>query len=342
MSGNYGRSGCNGAGAETPSFRDSTGGILSLFPSCIVPYLELTRVHKPAGYWAFYLPHLFGTLFAAVITSPRPNAIFAASGYLLPGTFLLRGAACTWNDVCDRDYDRQVARCRNRPIARGAVSRAQGLVFMAVQTAVGVVLFLLPLPGACLVPAGMLAGSQMIYPLCKRFTYYPQVWLGFSFGFGLAVGSASLGVDLVEMAVRSLWTTTNNRRTLVSAICLYMAIALNTLIYDTIYGHQDLKDDPRAGVKSIAVAWRRRTKPNCLLLIIFETGLLYLTGSISGLGTGFHILAVGGTGLVMVALVYRVDLESPKSCMQCFNCMITITGMTISAGLLSSYAELEL
>ena len=107
-----------------PPCHPPDAGFISYLPLSVVPYAELMRLHKPAGYYAFYFPHLFGTLYASAILSPmlelslllRRNLLF------MIGSLLLWGAACSWNDTLDADYDRQVARCRHRPVARGAVS----------------------------------------------------------------------------------------------------------------------------------------------------------------------------------------------------------------------------
>ena len=96
-----------------PSYHPPDAGFVSHLPSSVVPYAELMRLHKPAGYYAFYFPHLFGTLYASAILSPMPELSLLLQRNLLfmIGSLLLRGAACSWNDTLDADYDRQVARC---------------------------------------------------------------------------------------------------------------------------------------------------------------------------------------------------------------------------------------
>ena len=311
-------------------------------PDLLVPYAELMRLHKSAGYFAFAIPHLFGTLFASAIISPAPKlaAFLTTNGLLFGGSFFLRGAACTWNDVVDRDYDRKVERCRNRPIARNAVSQVQGIAFMIIQIGLGVGGFLRYLRRDCLIPAGLLTISQMVYPFFKRFTHFPQVWLGFSLACGQFVGATTLGVNAIGTMARMILggeSTVEDRRLVVSAGGLYIAGILNTLIYDTIYGHQDLNDDLKAGVKSVAVAWREKTKSNCIILIGFEAGALAVAGYMSDFGLSYFVSAVGLTSVVMATLLSRVNLEDPESCMSCFNSMIALTGVTLTAGLLSEY-----
>lgn len=320
-------------------------GILRLLPQLCIPYGELMRLDKPAGYFAFYFPHLVGLLFAkSALQSPLPSSLareVAVHVCLLVGTLFLRGASCTWNDTLDAPYDRQVERCRSRPIARGAVSRLGGVLFTIEQTVLGLLLTLAPLPRACWAPAILLAATQVVYPLFKRFTDYPQVWLGFSFGCGIGVGAGAGGMDLATMFTELV--SGNNSSSLVAehcqiigaALCLYAAGAANTIIYDTIYGHQDLADDIKAGVRSLAVAWQGSTKRNCIALAIIEVALLAAVGCLTSYGLWYNTIVVGGTALVLSTMLYLVELTNPASCMWCFNWLIWGTGAVLVTGLLA-------
>ena len=334
------------------AYRPPTSGLLSLLPASWVPYGELMRLHKPAGYFAFYFPHLIGLLLAQAVSPPsQPRSLhqqLTIHVCLLAGNLFLRGAACTWNDTLDAPYDRQVARCRSRPIARNAVSRVAGILFTAAQTALWIALGLAPLGHECWAPAALLAASQAVYPLFKRFTNYPQLWLGFSFGCGLGVGAGAGGIDIEDMLIRLVRDASHgppgdmatlgawDRRVLGAMVCLYAAGVLNTLIYDTIYGHQDLADDLKAGVKSLAVAWRDDTKRNCVMLAVVEVVMLAAAGFAAGLGSGYYASAVGGSALVLGRMLYWVRLDDPALCMQCFNWLIYGTGLTLALGLLAA------
>ena len=315
----------------------SRSGLLSIIPRSFVPYAELMRITKPAGHWACFFPHLIGSLHAATWLKPAGSApllseLISVNGLMLGGTLFFRGVACTWNDILDRDYDRQVERCKNRPIARGAVSRMQAFVFMLALVAVGVAVFYLPLPRACLAPTALLSASQAVYPLFKRFTNYPQLWLGISFACGVLVGAGAVGLDLIVVAMEA-----TDRQLCASFRLLYAALVINIVIYDTVYGHQDLKDDLRVNVKSIAVAWRDDTKRNCMILAAVEVGLLGLVGVTSNYGMLYFTVAVGGTAGVLAALLYQVRLDIPASCMAHFNLLIGLTGTTVAAGLFFEY-----
>ncbi|TGO47087.1 hypothetical protein BCON_0294g00070 [Botryotinia convoluta] len=302
-----------------PDYVPPTKGPLSLLPATWVPYAQLMRIEIPAGYFAFYFPHIAGLLLAQShaidLSFPRPS--FEQRLRMS----ILRGAACTWNDFLDALYDRQVARCRLRPIARNAVSGPAALVFTAIQTVLGVLTTLAPLPHPARAPAALISATQI---------------LGASFAFGVGVGAGAGGVDFLEMCGRLNALASSETRILCILACLYFFVVLNTLIYDTIYGHQDLKDDLKAGVKSLAVAWRNNTKRNCAVLAVIEIALLVATSILGKLTTGFDILAIDGTTLVLITMLYSVKLEDRESCMSCFKWLIWGTGATFSLGLLSS------
>lgn len=313
-----------------PPYNPPETGFVSYLPSYLLPYAELMRLHKPAGYYAFYFPHLFGTLYASAISSPRPEPylLFQKNLLFIGGSLLLRGAACTWNDTLDADYDRQVARCRHRPVARGAVSPLAAHIFTLVQTAIGVA-FLCQLPETCRLPAILLTATMAVYPLCKRVTHYPQVALGCSFALGQLVGAAGMGLDVQQQEPYKI----------AGIGCLYLSNVVNTVIYDAVYAHQDLEDDLKAGVKSVAVAWRDKTKSILCLLSLAEVGLLGAAGFLLGMGFFYYVAAVAGTAEVLATMIRKVRLDVPDSCGNWFKWTIWLTGGTLSLGLLGEYIE---
>ena len=159
--------------SESDTYQSPQAGLLSYLPERVVPYVELMRLEKPAGYFTFYFPHLYGTLYAALrLFSPPPLAQMICLNLLfVVGSVFLRGAACTWNDTIDAPYDRQVARCRHRAIARGAVTPIAGFALTLVQTALGLAL-LARLSPLCSLYAFPLALLMAIYLFAKRFTDY--------------------------------------------------------------------------------------------------------------------------------------------------------------------------
>ena len=156
------------------------------------------------------------------------------------GSLLLRGAACSWNDTLDADYDRQVARCRHRPVARGAVSPLAAHLLTLAQSAVGVAI-LSQLPRTYRVPAILLTTTTAFYPLRRRVTHYPQVVLGCSLALGHIVGAAGMGLDIQHQ----------NPYTTAGMGFLYLSNVLDAVIYGAVYAHQDLKDDLKPESKAL-------------------------------------------------------------------------------------------
>ena len=315
--------------SHLPPYQPPKAGLVSYLPSSLIPYAELMRLHKPAGYYAFYFPHLFGTLYAACLLETTPSLVhlLKVNSLFAIGSIFLRGAACTWNDTLDIEYDRQVARCRHRPLARGAVSPTTAHLFTLAQSTIAA-LILYQLPSACWLSAIPLIVTMGIYPFVKRISNYPQVVLGFSFALGQLVGAAGMGFDPLSET---------RQEVIAGMACLYFSNVLNTIIYDAVYAHQDLQDDLKAGVKSVAVAWQERTKPILCVLSAVEVGLIGAAGYLFDLGLPYWTLAVFGTAAVLGSMIWRVRLDVSEDCWLWFKLLIWLTGGTLSSGLFAEY-----
>ncbi|CRG89607.1 hypothetical protein PISL3812_06646 [Talaromyces islandicus] len=312
---------------ELPAYQPPTKGFLSKLPVSCVPYAQLMRLDRPAGFYAFYMPYVIGIAYAAAaseIRLPVSLLLNRASIYIV-GCVFLRGAACTWNDNIDQDFDRQVARCRLRPIARGAVSTLQGHIFTAAQTLVGGLL-LLALPVECVFDAVPIALLFALYPFGKRFTYYPQLILGFPFA------------GAIIMASHSLYTNPFSSHNIIPTFCLVFANICWTMVYDTIYAHQDIEDDVKAGVKGMAVRFKDTTHLICSLLSVCVVGLMITTGILSQLGPAYFILSSGGTAASLGSMIVLVDLKTPSSCAWWFHWGFWFVGLSMLSGLLAEYA----
>lgn len=199
------------------------------------PYLRLSRADRPAGTWLLLIPCWWGLLLAILIDPAglQPKDGWIAIGCAI-GAFLMRGAGCTWNDITDRHIDAQVERTRSRPLPSGQVTPKQAVAWMIVQTliAAGILFsfnsFAILLGVLALVPVA-------IYPFAKRFTWWPQVFLGLAFNWGVLLAWAAHSGSLS-----------------LTPVLLYIAGISWTLFYDTIYAHQDKEDDALIGVKSTA------------------------------------------------------------------------------------------
>ena len=314
-------------------YHPPTRGFLFLIPRAWVPYAELMRLEKPTGLYLFYLPYLFGLLFAASTAHPTimPLPLLTASIQFFSGTIILRGAACTWNDTHDRAYDRLVARTRLRPVARGAIYPFQAHVFTAAQSIVGLLLlYSMPLQVSYYsLPVIAILG---LYPFAKRVTHYPQVILGVPVAWGVFLGSAALGCDPV-----ALWLGQGSQSGVGGALgCFYMANIAWTVIYDTIYAHQDVKDDAKAGVKSMAVRHLYNTKTLLSWLAVVQTSLLLATGMLAEMGSAYFVGSCGA-GVSLATMIWRVDLKRPSECMWWFKHGTWFVGGSITLGLVGEY-----
>ncbi|KAH7134815.1 UbiA prenyltransferase family-domain-containing protein [Dactylonectria estremocensis] len=310
-----------------PTYQPPKSGILSMIPASWVPYAELIRLDKPAGTNYLFFPCLFSTLMAAPMAIPMasPGSVIGTSLLFFSGALIMRGAGCSINDLWDRNLDPQVTRTRLRPIARGAITPFKGLVYTGGQLFAGLAI-LLQFPFSCFfyaVPSLLFVAS---YPLAKRVTYYPQFVLGLTFSWGAIMGFPALGVDLLS-----------HSSALTAAGLLYASNVAWTVLYDMIYAHMDIKDDVKAGIKSIALKHDAETKKVLTGLAITQVSLLAAAGVAAGAGPAFFVGSCGGALVTLGVMIKRVNLKSVKDCWWWFVNGCWITGGVISFGLAVDY-----
>lgn len=213
---------------------------------------------------------------------------------------LLRGAGCTINDLWDRDIDRQVARTRQRPLAAGTITPTQALVFLAGQLTVGLAILL-----QLNIYTQVLGASSLLlvgtYPLMKRVTNWPQAFLGLTFNWGALMGYSAV-------AGTCNWAV---------VLPLYFAGVNWTLVYDTIYAHQDKKDDLSVGVKSTALYFGDNTRQWLTGFAALQTAAMLTTGYMAGCGMPFQI-GVVAAALQQARQISSVDLNNGPDCMAKF------------------------
>eukprot|EP00850_Spirogloea_muscicola_P003529 SM000014S00317 [mRNA] locus=s14:636460:639298:- [translate_table: standard] len=239
------------------------------------------------------------------LAPPRSIAMAAPAGALPDlqllalfggGAVLLRCAGCTINDLLDRDIDAKVARTRGRPIASGAISPTAALAFLAAQLSVGLVILLQLNHFSCVLGASSLL-LVCIYPLMKRVTYWPQAVLGLTFNWGALLG----------------WAAVHGSLHLPTVAPLYLGAVSWTLVYDTIYAHQDKDDDVKVGVKSTALRFGDAT-PSWLAAFSCSTLLgLGLAGHAAGLGWPYYA-ALAAAGGHLAWQVGTVDTDNRADC----------------------------
>lgn len=308
----------------------SPSGILLFVPKSWVPYGELARVDKPTGILHFYFPHLFGTLYAACIigSTLSLDELLYKNLVLLVGTFFFRSAACAWNDSLDCEYDRQVPRCRLRPLARGALSPTQGHICTVILTTLALY-FIYILPTACWVISVPNVILATFYPFAKRFTDFPQAVLGFQQALGLLIGANTIMIN-PEKSVNF----ENKANTVWSLGALYLAIVCWEVIIDTVYAQQDVEYDAKAGVRSMALHFRHSVKALLWGISILQTLLLVVTGICAGFGRGYMAVACGGVISALAYMLGRINLSDPRECAWFFQVGHWYVNLAMAGGLL--------
>jgi 4-hydroxybenzoate polyprenyltransferase len=336
--------------------RSATQGWLSKLPSSWIPYLQLMRLDRYNGYWYFWLPHFYGTLIAAKELQSSPIEFLQINAILIWGNLIMRGATCTWNDTVDAPFDRQVSRCKNRPVARGAVSVWQAHTFTAVQTLLSMATLCL-LPPLCVLYAIPAVIGWFCYPLAKRVTYYPQVVLGFPMAWGIFMGAASMGADplnlqpLLDSLTRvgeSNWVAALVEIKINSpaACAIYGANVIWTLLYELIYSHQDAPEDIAAGVKNLVLLYADTTGPEIRfttmdLLVKLGIAQILLLAAAGPLGAGnaiYYTGTVAGAAAATAIVLSKVRLTVASDCAWWFKvgCCFS-TGGAMASGLLGEY-----
>ena len=245
-------------------------------PAWSRPYLRLSRADRPIGTWLLLIPCWWGLVLAMLQDGQyRWGDLWIFVGCAM-SAWLMRGAGCTWNDITDRDFDAQVERTRSRPIPSGQVSARQAAVWMVLQALVAFAILLTFNRNAILL--GILSLLPVaVYPFAKRFTWWPQVFLGLAFNWGALLA----------------WTA-HSGSLAAPAVILYAAGIAWTLFYDTIYAHQDTEDDALIGVKSTARLFAEDT-PQWLKR--------FLVATVSGLGLALIAAMVGFNASPLALLV---------------------------------------
>lgn len=332
---------------QFPGYTKPSHGVFRLLPDTWVPYAELMRLDHQAGFWAFYWHYLIGLGFAVNVPPFSGDMDLAGllllAGHLWLWTTVFRGITCTWNDNLDQDFDRQVARCRVRPIPRGAVSTAQAHVFTAALTAVGACI-LSPFSESAMIHAALDGLLLFVYPYLKRRTNYPQVELGFGLSYAIFMVTAMVGKDpLMPLFDTSLPISARVSKVVQSplaqsAACLYLASIIWTVIFDTIYAHQDYLDDLKAGVKGLAVRLGRKgTKPACYVATAVQLYFLVTASRLADFGMSYYVISCAGTALMLTRMISAVDLEDPESCAWAFGPGSGYVGTAIATGFFADF-----
>lgn len=306
----------NGRVADAPS----GNWVYRVLPPVLWPYAQLARWDRPIGWQLLMWPCFWSATLAADAASQAGRFVGELLVYHLLLFFIgavgMRGAGCTYNDLVDHRIDMEVARTRSRPLPSGRVSRRQAKIFIALQALVG--LFVLLQFNWFTVLLGVLSlGIVALYPFAKRFTDWPQFFLGLAFSWGALMGWAGIFGRLSF-----------------AAVVLYAAAILWTIGYDTIYAHQDKEDDELIGVRSTARLFGDKTR--IWLIGLYGASLLLMLLAFAMAGAGvlayFGLLIAGGMFAYQILVL---DINDGAQCLALFKSNNKV-GAIIFAGLFLS------
>ena len=262
-------------------------------------FIELTRLKKPIGFMLLFWPCAWGLTLAYDFTSNLNNYFFYLILFFL-GSILMRSAGCIVNDILDKEFDAKVFRTKNRPIASGKVSIKLGIFYSTILCFLAL-LVLLNFNSFTIILALGSMPLAFTYPLMKRFTYWPQLFLGITFNYGLILG----------------WTAINGKIE-IAPILFYLGAIFWTLGYDTIYGYQDIKDDEIIGIKSTSIKFKGKAKEFLFVCYAFVVIFFIVGGFKMNFHFSYYLLILIPFIHLFLYQIKIFDLKNPSSCLNAF------------------------
>lgn len=286
-----------------------------MIPPSMRPYLHLARADKQVGTMLLLWPCVWSVCLAAPLGSLPSLPIISQFAI---GALVMRSAGCTINDIWDRDFDKHVERTKTRPLASGALTVPQALQFLGLQLTCGLGVLVSLHPNCILLGLGSMP-LVVAYPLMKRFMNWPQFVLGLAFNWGALMG----------------WTAVHGETSLPHVLPLYTAGVCWTLVYDTLYGYQDRKDDKKLGLKSTALTFGDNPQAILSLLATGVVAGLSISGMEAHLTSPFYV-GVGGVGAHLLWQIWTANLNDPKNLWARF-CSNRYTGALIAASIVAGH-----
>ena len=262
-------------------------------------FIELTRLKKPIGFMLLFWPCAWGLTLAYDFSKNLNDYFFYLSLFFL-GSVLMRSAGCIVNDISDKEFDKKVERTKNRPLASNKVSIKLAIFYTLALCALAF-LVLINFNNLTIILALGSMPLAFTYPLMKRFTYWPQLFLGITFNYGLVLG----------------WTAIQGEINAV-AIIFYLGAIFWTLGFDTIYGFQDLKDDEIIGVKSTSIKFKKNSKLFLTICYLIFTIFLILTGFFMKLNTIFYFFILIPIAHLFFYQISNFNYKDSKNCLRVF------------------------
>ena len=262
-------------------------------------FFELTRLKRPIGYMLLFWPCAWGLTLAYDFSNNINNYFFYLSLFFL-GSVLMRSAGCIVNDISDKEFDKKVERTKNRPIASNKVSIKLAIFYTIILCSLAF-LILINFNKLTILLALVSMPLAFTYPLMKRFTYWPQLFLGITFNYGLILG----------------WTSVVGEIS-IAPIILYLGAIFWTLGYDTIYGFQDIKDDEIIGVKSTSIKFKNNPKKFLLTCYLILTASILATGLLMNFNLLFFIILIIPILHLFLYQIKEFNSKDKENCLKIF------------------------
>ena len=262
-------------------------------------FIELTRLKKPVGFMLLFWPCSWGLTIAYDFNKEKITYFFFLILFFL-GAVLMRSAGCIVNDIVDRKFDKKVKRTKNRPIATGKISVLKGAIYAAILCLIALII-LLQFNNFTIFLALISMPLAFTYPLMKRLTYWPQLFLGITFNYGLILG----------------WTSVESQIDIILFI-FYFGAACWTVGYDTIYGYQDIKDDEIIGLKSTSIKFKHSPIQFISIFYFFFLISLLTVGIFLKLNSFFYIVYL----IILLQMIFlqlkKINIKHSHKCLEIF------------------------
>ena len=262
-------------------------------------FIDLVRLKKPIGFMLLFWPCAWGLTLAYDFSSNLNNYFFYLILFFL-GAVLMRSAGCIVNDILDKEFDKKVFRTKNRPIASDQISIKLAILYVLILCFFAL-LILLNFNNFTIILALGSMPLAFTYPLMKRFTYWPQLFLGITVNYGLILG----------------WTAIQNQIDILP-ILFYLGAIFWTLGYDTIYGFQDIKDDEIIGLKSASIKFKDNAKSFIFLCYLILSISLFIIGYLINSNLFFYFFMILPISHIFLFQIYKFNPKNPDMCLEIF------------------------
>ena len=262
----------------------------------VILFIDLIRLKKPIGFMLLFWPCAWGLTVAYNFKNDLKLYFFYLILFFL-GSVLMRSAGCIVNDIFDKDFDKKVSRTKNRPIASGKISIKLASIYSCILCLFALLVLLNFNYFTIILALGSMP-LAFTYPLMKRLTYWPQLFLGITFNYGLILG----------------WTAIHSQIEIIPII-FYLGAIFWTLGYDTIYGYQDINDDEIIGLKSTSIKFKDNAKKFIFSCYLVFTSILFLIGYMLNFSQYyFYFLLIP----ILHLFFYQIKIFDIKNSLKCF------------------------